>query len=372
MIRKRFITLVIAGAAVAVGPVASAGGAAALSPAGTRAELQSALDRVIGMGVPGAIAVVRDGTASVRVASGYGNLAAKARIRTTDRFRIGSLTKTFISTVVLQLADEGKLSLADGVEQWLPGLVPNGRNISIRQLLNMRAGLYDYLNQDPTILHRLEAGELRHRYAPKELVGLATAHKPNFAPGTRWSYCNTCYILLGLIVEKATGHTIAAELKRRIFGPLQLRGTTFDTEPAIAGRHSGGYVRIGKRLIDVGVASPSPAWAAGAIVSTADDVERFFSALNEGRLLPAPLLHDMMTPTKSSGGYGLGLARVHAPCATLWGNHGDFLGYNASAWGTTGGTWQLVLFVNLDESAVTPRLTRALNQLLITTLCSGR
>jgi D-alanyl-D-alanine carboxypeptidase len=85
--------------------------------------------------------------------------------------------------MALQLVDEGKLSLDDTVEHWLPGLIPGGEKISVRQLLNMWAGLYDYLNEDKTIEHRLEAGDLTHRYAPKELVALATAHKPNFAPG---------------------------------------------------------------------------------------------------------------------------------------------------------------------------------------------
>jgi D-alanyl-D-alanine carboxypeptidase len=369
MIRKKFVAVIVA---IVVGLAWSAAVAAAASLSDDRAVLQSALDRAVGLGIPGAIAVVRDGTTSVSVASGYGNVARKTRIRTADRFRVGSLTKTFVATVAFQLVDEGKLSLADSVERWLPGLVPNGRNITVRELLNMRAGLYDYLNQDQTILHRLETGDLTHRYAPTELVGLATAHKPNFAPGTSWSYCNTCYILVGLIIEKATGHTIAAELRRRIFAPLKLRGTTFDTGPLIAGSHSRGYVRIGKSLTDVSVASPSPAWAAGAIVSTADDLERFFSALNQGRILPSSLLRDMMTPTSSSGGYGLGYARVKAPCATLWGNHGNFLGYDASAWGTTDGKWEFVLFVNLDESALTPGITRALNQALLATLCRGR
>jgi D-alanyl-D-alanine carboxypeptidase len=371
MIRKRctgrgVVRLAVV-VAVAVSPVGVAG-----SASGGQAELQSSLDRAVGLGIPGAIVVVRDGGGTVRAASGYGDVSRRTPIRTTDRFRVGSLTKTFVATVVLQLVGEGRLSLADSVERWLPGLVPNGGDISVRRLLNMRAGLYDYLNQDQTIVHRFEAGDLKHRYAPTELVGLATAHKPNFAPGASWSYCNSCYILLGLIVEKATGRTIGAELERRVFEPLQLRGTSFDTEPLIAGRHSRGYVPVGKRLRDVSVASPSPAWAAGAIVSTADDVERFFSALNQGRLLPARLLREMRTPTKSSGGYGLGYARVQAPCATLWGNNGNFLGYNASAWGTSDGKWQLVLFVNLDESALTPRLNHALNQVLINALCHGR
>ena len=371
MIRRQFATAMVACIAVVLATVVSAARAGGVSSSGP-ANLQSALDRAVAMGIPGAIALVRNGNKTIRVVSGYGNVANKTRIRATDRFRVGSLTKTFVSTVALQLVDEGKLSLDDTVEQWLPGIVPGGDRISVRQLLNMRAGLYDYLNQDKTILRRLESGDLTHRYAPKELVALATAHKPNFLPGASWSYCNTCYVVLGLIIEKATGHTVGAELTRRIFRPLQLRDTSFDTEPLIAGSHSRGYVRVGKRLVDVSVASPSPAWAAGAIVSTADDVERFFSALNQGRLLPAHLLREMRTTTQSSGGYGLGYARVQAPCATLWGNHGDFLGYNASAWGTTDGKWQLVVFVNLDESVVPPKANEALNQVLITALCRAR
>src|SRR5215471_1523092 len=356
MFRRHLVTAVVAGVAMVFVSVASAArGETAASPR-VHAELQSALDRAVAMGIPGAIAVVRDGKGTVRVVSGYGTLMPKTPIRATDRFRVGSLTKTFVSTVALQLVDEGKLSLDDTVEHWLPGLVPGGEKITVRELLNMRAGLYDYLNQDTTIVHRLETGDLTHRYAPKELVALATAHKPNFPPGAGWSYCNTCYVLVGLIVEKASGHAIEAELKRRIFEPLHLRGTSFDSAPLIAGNHSRGYVRVGKRLIDVSVASPSPAWAAGAIVSTGDDVERFFSALGQGRLLPAHLLRVMRTPTTSSGGYGLGYARVQAPCSTLWGNNGNFLGYNASAWGTPDGSRQLVLFVNLDESTLTPKL----------------
>jgi D-alanyl-D-alanine carboxypeptidase len=334
-------------------------------------ELQNALDGAVAAGVPGAIVLVRDGDRTIRLTSGYGNLATKTPIRTTQRFRVGSLTKTFVSTVALQLVGEGKLSLDDTVEQWLPGLVPNGGEISIRQLLNMTAGLYDYLNEDQTINDRMRGGNLTYRYKPRELVRIATAHKPNFAPGTKWSYCNTCYVLIGLVVEKVTGRTIGAELSRRIFVPLHLRHTSFDTEPRIAGAHSHGYYRIGQRLLDVSVASPSSAWAAGGMTSTADDLERFFTALGRGRLLTPELSRAMRTHVPSSG-YALGIGRVVSPCGTFWGNNGNFLGYNASAWGTPGGKWQLIAFVSLDESALTPQITNALNRVLITALCGGR
>jgi D-alanyl-D-alanine carboxypeptidase len=272
--------------------------------------------------------------------------------------------------VALQLVGEGKLSLDDSVERWLPGLVPSGRKISVRQLLNMRSGLYDYLNEDKTIVKRFEAGDRTYRYKPIELVRIATAHKPHFAPGTGWSYCNTCYVLIGLIVEKATGHSIGAELRRRIFVPLRLRATSFETEPQIAGRHAHGYLLDGKRLADVSFVSPSSAWAAGAMVSTVDDLERFFSALNGGRLLRPELMRAMRTTSRFSE-YGLGLGRAKAPCGTMWGNNGNFVGYNATAYGSAGGHLQFVVFVNLDESAHTLRLRRALDRLMLTALCGG-
>jgi D-alanyl-D-alanine carboxypeptidase len=369
MIRKRFTISILAALVLVLAAATTTSNAA--RPA-TRAALQRAADRVVASGIPGAIALVRDGSSTIAVTSGYGDVARKTPIRATDRFRVGSLTKTFVSTLALKLVDEGRLSLDDTVERWLPGLVPNGDKINLRQLLNMRAGLYDYLNQDQTIVNRFKAGDTTHRYAPRELVRLATAHAPNFAPGTGYAYCNTCYVLIGLIVEKATGHSIGAELRSRIFEPMELAQTTFDTQPRIAGPHPHGYVRLGKRELDVTVASPSPAWAAGAIVSTARDLDRFFGALNAGRLLPPALLRAMTTPTKASGGYGLGYARLVAPrCGTLWWNNGNYLGYNASAFGAPGGRRQLVLFVNLDESNLTRARMEALNQVVATALCGG-
>jgi len=190
--------------------------ASATAPSRT-AQLQAAVDNAVATGVPGVILMARDGNGTIRVTGGYGTLTSKTPIRATDRFRIGSLTKTFVATVALQLVDEGALSLDDSVERWLPGVVPNGSNISVRELLSMRSGLYDYLNENTVIVKRFLAGDLLHRYTPLELVRIATAHKPYFAPGAGWHYCNTCYILVGLIVEKVTGHPIATEVEQRIF-----------------------------------------------------------------------------------------------------------------------------------------------------------
>jgi Beta-lactamase len=200
--------LVIA-SAVAICVLAAGGSSAAASgnaASESSAKLQAALDSIVAAGVPGALVLVRDGDHVVRLASGYGNLARRTPMRVTDRFRVGSDTKTFVATVVLQLVGERKLALDDTVEGRLPGLVPNGRNITVRQLLNHMSGLYDYA-EDKAFLAQLE-----HRtrvWTPRALVRIAAKHRPLFPPGRRWSYSNTGYTLLGLMVEKATGNELA-------------------------------------------------------------------------------------------------------------------------------------------------------------------
>jgi D-alanyl-D-alanine carboxypeptidase len=151
-----------------------------------QARIQRALDRLTATEAPGAIALVRDGNRTVRLTSGYDDLEAKTPIRATERFRIGSVTKTFVATVVLQLAGEGKLGLDDTVESWLPGLVPNGKNITVRELLDHTSGLFDVANDQGFIARVL--WKRTEVWTPKQLVRIATAHKPLFAPGGRWSY----------------------------------------------------------------------------------------------------------------------------------------------------------------------------------------
>jgi D-alanyl-D-alanine carboxypeptidase len=362
----------------------------AVPPSGStsspNAKLQEALDQLVAAGAPGAIAFAREGNRTIRVTSGYGNLKTRTPIRATDRFRVGSVTKTFVATVVLQLAAEGKLRLHDTVEQWLPGLVPNGENITIRLLLNMRAGLFDYLNDgDQTVLKPYLSGNFTKVWKPRELVRVAVSHKPPFAPGTRWHYCNTCYVLLGLIVEKASGNSLGTELRRRIFTPLRLGATTFDTKPRIAGRHTHGYERLGKPpLVDVSVFSPSFGWAAGAVVSTADEVARFYRALLGGRLLRPDLLREMRKAVplapKIASGYGLGILHLgkgegralglaSVPCASTWGHDGGAPGYRTWALNSKDGRRQIVVFTNLGEESLSKRATQALDRVIATAYC---
>jgi D-alanyl-D-alanine carboxypeptidase len=323
--------------------------------AAREAKLQLVLDQLVAAGAPGVIALVRDGDRTIRLTSGYADLKTKRPMRADDRFRVGSATKAFVATVVLQLVGERKLTLGDTVERWLPGVVPNGAQISIRQLLNHTSGLFDYAEDERVLGPKLSRIPTRV-WTPRELVAIATSHPPLFAPGARWAYSNTNYFLLGLIVERVTREPLAIELRRRIFAPLHLRRTSFDTKPRIAGRYAHGYESVaGSGLRDIGSISPSIYWAAGAVVSTADDLARFFRELLRGRLLRPELLRAMRTTVAVTPDqqYGLGLYRTRAPCgggSPFWGHGGGAPGYATEALMRQDGRREFVLLVNTSES----------------------
>jgi D-alanyl-D-alanine carboxypeptidase len=315
--------------------------------AGRHARLQRALNHVVAAGVPGAVLLVREGDRKIRLTSGHGNLKPKTPMRARDRFRVGSITKPFVATVVLQLVAEQKLALEDTVERWLPGVVPNGERITVRQLLDHTSGLFDF-GGDPDFVAQAVRDPLRV-WTPREIVAIATAHPPTFAPGAGWSYSDTNYFVLGLIVEAATRRSLASELRGRIFTPLRLRATSLPTHPGIAGRHAHGYFL--RPLVDVTVGSPSVQWAAGALVSNADDLARFFRALLSGHLLRPHLLRLMKTTVAAPQlgpryAYGLGLEKVPEPCGAVWGHTGGSPGYVVDALNSKHARRQVVVLVN--------------------------
>lgn len=248
-----------------------------------------------------------------RLAGGLADVRTRTPMSVGDRFRIGSLTKTCVATIVLQLVAQGRLTLDDTVAYWLPGLVPGGASITIRQLLNHSSGIPDF-DQDPRVLEPYLGGNLSYHWSPRALIMIAVSHKPLFTPGARYSYSNTNYLLAGLIVQAATGHTLAAELERRIFTPLHLENTSFQTHPELSGPYAHGYYVFDKPpATDISGLSPYP-WAAGAIVASGTDVTAFYHALLAGEPLP-PAELDAMKRTLTEGPetdlpgsrYGLGL-----------------------------------------------------------------
>lgn len=353
--------------------------ATAATPDPDLPRLRAAADRVVRSGVPGIAVAVRDGDRRVRFAAGVANRRTGAPMRATDRLRIGSVTKTYTATAVLQLVGAGRLGLDDTVERWLPGVVPGGERISVRMLLDQRSGLADY-TVNPKILEYVATD----RVDPVELLPLGLREPPLFAPGKGWAYSNTNYLLLGLIAEAAGGEPLERQMQERIFAPLGLRRTTLAVSAPIAGRHARGYEQVGKRLVDRTAISPKWAWSAGSIVSTVDEVARFQRALLTGRLLPPAQLAEMRrtVPMGVPGeAYGLGLWRTRSfsltvgpkqrryrlPCGVAWGHNGNIPGYAAEAFSTADGRRQIVLLVN--DSTRTPATARALSRLMGAALC---
>jgi D-alanyl-D-alanine carboxypeptidase len=238
---------------------------------------------IIGVWIPGE----KPWTAAL----GTANLATGVPLTLADRMRIGSITKTFTGTVILQLADEGKLALDDTIARYVPG-VPNGEQITIRQLGNMTSGLFNY-SEDQGLLAAMDA-DPSTGWTPQELIAIANMHPPYFAPGKGWHYSNTNIIILGLIIEKVTGHSVQEEYRRRIFEPLGMEHTHIATNGVLRTPHAHGYmygtllqpgIRRGVSPRDVTAANPSWGWAAAGLVSTLNDLQRYAGPLATGQLV---------------------------------------------------------------------------------------
>ncbi|MFF7872974.1 serine hydrolase domain-containing protein [Streptomyces californicus] len=324
------------------------------------ARLRVLLHRLTGAGGgPGALVEVRDRRGSTVLTDGVADVTSRTPVHRDSRFRIGSMTKAFTATAVLRLVEEGRVRLDARVERYLPGVVRghgnDGRAITVRQLLQHTSGLPDFLDHlDP---REIVKDPLAHR-DPLDLVNIALAHPPEFDPGSGWSYSNTGYLLAGMIIERVTGRTYAEEIQRSVIEPLGLEETSVPADdPEIPGPHPRGYVRPGDGapLLDITAVNPSVGGAAGGIISSGSDVNRFLGALLGGELLHPAQLREMMrtTPTGSADGrrYGLGLESKPLPRGgRYWGHTGDFLGYETAAGATVDGR-EATVMVNLGPGS---------------------
>jgi D-alanyl-D-alanine carboxypeptidase len=310
-----------------------------------RSLLQPELEALVAAGVPGAVLVVDDPQADpITVVAGVADTESARPVQADDRFRIGSLTKPYVATVVLQLAEEGTVSLDDTVEEWLPGLVPNGDEITVVDLLGHRSGLFEY-EEDPRVLAPYLKGDYGYRWEPEQLIRISTENPPTAAPGTKVVYSNTNYTVLGLLVEAATDRSLATELDERIFTPLGLEATSFVEDGVMEAPYSRGYLAGGKELLDVTEISPTHYWAAGNLVSTAGDVARFYEAMMEGELLEEDSMEAMTTFVEEAPGLerGLGVAHGETECGTWTGHDGSVPGYDAIARNLDSGRQVVVL-----------------------------
>ncbi len=280
--------------------------------------------------VPGAVAGVwASNRGAWTSALGIGDLQTAAPVTLDDHFRIASVTKTFVATVILQLVDEGKLSLEDTLETFVPG-IPHGHGITIRQLLGMTAGIFNYVN-DPAFEEAYTSNPLMS-FSPEDAVEIVKRHEPNFAPGERLLYCDTNYILLGLIMEQVTGQAAGELIASRILDPLGMTNTSFPGTPDMPEPFPYGYAASpgSDKLRDLTASNPTVAWTAGAMISTLEDLRIWARALADGTLL-SPATQQERLQTMSLGqrqgldfGYGLGILAING----FYGHNGAIFGYS--------------------------------------------
>ncbi|MDT0571558.1 serine hydrolase domain-containing protein [Streptomyces sp. DSM 3412] len=374
---------------------------ATLAPARAQAAadpLQRDADALRDSGVTGvSVRVDRPrGTRTVR--SGVGDLRTGAPVPPAEYIRIGSTTKTYVAAVVLQLVGEGRLSLEDRVERWLPGVVRgsgnDGRRITVRQLLQHTSGLPDYVAD--VVPELSAAGYLKHRsttYTSAQRVAFAMTHPPVFEPGARWEYSNTNYILAGMVIEAVTGKGWDEEVRERILRPLRLTRTYAPgDDPRLPRPHARNYQEFGTgdgagartTFTDTTLAYlPFDGDADGSMISTTADTNRFFSALLGGRLLAPAQLAEMLrtvavpdSPGEVPGSrYGLGIGWTPLTCGGgYWGHSGSGFGFLAWPGTTRDGRTSVTVAVHSrpgdEQTAV--RQIRATTDLVDHALCATR
>ncbi|WP_326737339.1 serine hydrolase domain-containing protein [Streptomyces sp. NBC_01022] len=377
--RRRRRLFVLTGLATIL--LAASGGPTVAADAQHADPLQRRVDAIHDTGVVGVSAeVTSPGTRTRAVArAGVAERGTRRPMPPGGRFRIGSATKTFTATVVLQLVGEGRMSLEDTVERWLPGVVagdgPDGSSVTVRQLLQHTSGIPEVL---PEIAALNSADGYRaerfRTYTPEELAGLAMRRSEDVSTEAAWSYSNTNYILAAMIIREVTGRSWDREVEDRIIRPLGLSGTsTPGTSPLIPGPHARAYAAFGtgtdsgsgsSSSIDVTALNTSMAVGSGAVISTTHDLSRFYAALLGGRLLePAELAEMTATVSAPEMGvsYGLGLGEIPLTCGgTYYGHPGELLGYRTWAGITRDGSRTAVVYATSDGGPDTQQAMRTL------------
>lgn len=343
-------------------PAAGASLATGLGPG----ELQSALDGVHRAGVPGVYAEVRDADRTWRGASGVADVTTGRPVTPDMRQRVGSITKTFTAAAIMQQVEQGRIRLDAPIGDYLPQLVPGerGRKITVRMLLNNTSGLPDYIRYAFPSLGEGSSKSLDdnrfRQFRPAELIKMGVDAPPAGEPGaTPGVYSNTNYLLLGQLLERVTGTTAEEYITRNVIERAGLRRTGFPTGPRIGGPHSRMYEALWGGIDpprDYSVYNMSWTGTGAALVSTMEDLNRFYGKLLDGRIVSRSSLAQMQrtVPVVALDGtlidYGLGLHKVGTRgCGTFWGHDGTVWGAGTISLTRADGKRQMSVAVNLQR-----------------------
>ena len=340
--RRLLVWRVLAVPVVAVIALGAAGGVASAAPSKGEAEsLKSRAQGLLGDGYPAVLAAVTDSKGeSAGVAVGKGNLETGQAPPMDGEVRIGSNTKTFVAVVVMQMVQEGKVGLDEPIETYLPGLIKgegiDASRITVRQLLQHTSGLPEYTDTTPGSGDIFQVKD--HYIPPRDLLDTALGKPAQFEPGAQWKYTNTNYLVLGMLVERVSQRPVGEQIDERIVKKLGLSHTYLpgNGEKKLHGPHSQGYhLSAEGKLEDITEMDPVWGWAAGAMVSTPSELNTFFQAVFDGRLLTQSSIDEMKNGAVDASSYlgpgtvyGLGLIGRSLSCGgTSWGHGGTIHGY---------------------------------------------
>ena len=335
----------------------------------SEAELQRKADQLVATSeIPAVITLVEQDGQRVVVAAGEADIARHRKARPEDRFWVGSVTKSFVATAVMLLVAEHKLRLEATVHRYLPHLLRAGRRIRIRNLLNHTSGIPDYM----TLVQWGSAVARNPRVVipARRMISWVAKLPLEFRPGSRASYSNTNYLVLAEILKKVTRRSLSRLLRERIFVPLGLTATAFESgSRALGDDQMHGYDITGSPPRDVSLHRLGGPWADGAIVSNARDLAVFFGALLRGNLVPPKLVAKMRKIVPRSHGEGMGLYRLGSPCGRwFYGHTGGTPGYLTFAAGSVDGSRMFVFAVNgIDPTAMEAIAGPYLDDLLCST-----
>ncbi|MET9886034.1 serine hydrolase domain-containing protein [Streptomyces sp. NPDC006430] len=328
--------------------VAADGDFARLTPAVTR-QLDEAIQKVMSEAqVPGVIVLLSAPGKGTYVRSfGVADKATGRPMAPDLNMRIGSETKTFTVTALLQLVDQGKVGLDDPIGRYVDG-VPNGDRITLRELAGMRSGLFNY-SEDEGFFKALTSNP-RRPFTPHELLAYSFKHPVLFEPNAKFYYCNTNLILLGLVVEKVSGQKLSDYVNEKVVAPAGLRHTLFPVGAEFPNPHAQGYTNqtASGKIEDAADWNPSWGWAAGAMISDLDDLKTWAKVLATGTLLkPATQAQRLKVIDALPGtGYGLGIFNVQG-----WiGHNGSLPGYESLTVYMPQSKATMVVLLNTDIS----------------------
>jgi D-alanyl-D-alanine carboxypeptidase len=316
------------------------------------ANLEARADDLIAAGVPGVSVAVISGAQTVLIARGVADRTTGEPMTPDHRFRVASMSKSVVASIVLQLVDEGKIALSDSVGSWLPGMLTENAEASIENLLRLESGIFNY-EEDERHMAPYFAGDFEYSWSPEGLVGLAAEHSAMFEPGTKFYYSNTNFVLLALIVQKIEADTLANVVRRRITAPLGMSASSMPIGSEIESPYAHGYMLgLGDEPVDVTAISASSMFGNGNLVATARDAALFYGALARGEVVgPRQLPGMLATHAGVDTHYGMGVWRwdqaALVPCARIVGHDGAAPGYDVTAYSNLEGTRQYAVLNNV-------------------------